>query len=230
MMGEVGLKNLYFFIFCSLPQCLCLNRVNLSIQNPRTYGGTDSQFSYPEEKCDTERKQFNGKEKHDKGKIWSRGWDEDTEDVKWREIMCMAMLFCGNVWRVWFLRLCWWSECVLSRVRQHFLLGQAWIQGTSVTCGSFPQHDLQSSLKKSAHAHFIGHSPANNMPFFFFFFFFRLKHLVFGGFLKACRLLLPCVNKQLKYLSKHTSVSHQPSLHSKETLINQFSIISPKSN
>lgn len=24
------------------------------------------------------------------------------------------------------LRMCWWCECVLSQVRQHFLLGQAW--------------------------------------------------------------------------------------------------------
>lgn len=52
------------------------------------------------------------------------------------------------------------------------------ISGTSVTSGSFPQYDLQSNLTKAAHTDSGRWRTVLSC----------LKHLVFGDFLKACRL------------------------------------------
>lgn len=116
-----------------------------------------------------------------------------------------------------FLRLYWWCECVLSQVRQHFLHGQAWAyvpyQAPVLLVAVF--HNT-SSLTKSAHTYTDTLWPTTHHSVL-------LKASFMWNFPISLQAFLPSVNKQLKFLSKHTSIFHNfHSIQSKVILIIQF--------
>lgn len=90
-------------------------------------------------------------------------WDGDTEEVKKREIMwlCCSMVMCRRFGAHWSLAvsltLCWWCECVLSQVRQHFLLGQAWVYLPRVLLVAV-FHNVTFSPASQTHTHLQTHS------------------------------------------------------------------------